>query len=644
MTLYRPSKIENRRPPLMLYVATAALAVLFSEHSAQGQETDSPMPSAEVPVEQLQVSKTYTVEADGRYIYEAEHTVLVRNEEGVHRSAQIGFSYSESRETFDVLEAYTETPDGKRIDVPADKIMTKESPGTANASMFADVKVKIIIFPDVEVRSKLHYKTRLTVKEPPYTGYFTIEDFLNPHVLDDAYTVTVYAANTVKLNRDVVGFQGGVIPCPTEQAGRTCYRWSARNTVFVPPENGSVSSSDYGQHVILSNLPSYEAIATAYWERAADKVKVSPPIQALADDLTRGMSGERAEAEALYDWVARNIRYVAIVVGAGSVVPHAADQVLDNRYGDCKDHVTLLQSLLAAKHIKSVGVLVGANSRWTLPSAPDTHIFNHIITYIPSLNLYVDSTSAFSRFGQLPESEVGKPGLKVQSVQGTRQLEPIVSASSEGHTTTNIVMELREDGSASGSAESQVGGGLEMALRAAFAALPPGQGDSIAQSTLAKNHESGTGSFTTTDPRDLSKSFAYQTTFSIPGLITIPGPGAFPVPTGLRFARLADLGQAASLPTRKYPWICGIPGSRTETTHLTLPASVRVTNTPKDVHLKNGFGSYDAHYDASGSTITVTREFAHLFAGDPCNDDNYQQFRELTAAIERDVKAQFLYE
>jgi hypothetical protein len=183
-----------------------------------------------------------------------------------------------------------------------------------------------------------------------------------------------------------------------------------------------------------------------------------------------------------------------------------------------------------------------------------------------------------------------------------------------------------------------------MALRAAFAALPPGQGDSIAQSTLTKNHESGTGSFTTTDPRDLSKSFSYQTTFSIPGLITIPGPGAFPVPTGLRFARLADLAQAASLPARKYPWVCGIPGSRKETTHLTLPSSVRITNTPKDVHLTNGFGSYDARYETSDSTITVTREFAHTFTGEPCNDESYQQFRELTSAIERDVKAQFLYQ
>lgn len=65
---------------------------------------------------------------------------------------------------------------------------------------------------------------------------------------------------------------------------------------------------------------------------------------------------------------------------------------------------------------------------------------------------------------------------------------------------------------------------------------------------------------------------------------------------------------------------------------------------PKDVHVQNDFGRYDAHYGQDGSVITVTREFAHTFAGEPCDDGKYQQFRALTQAIERDVKAQFLYQ
>src|SRR5256885_6821477 len=34
---------------------------------------------------------------------------------------------------------------------------------------------------------------------------------------------------------------------------------------------------------------------------------------------------------------------------------------------------------------------------------------------------------------------------------------------------------------------------------------------------------------------------------------------------------------------------------------------------------------------------------SHTFTGEPCHDDQYQQFRELTQAIERDMKAQLLF-
>lgn len=53
-----------------------------------------------------------------------------------------------------------------------------------------------------------------------------------------------------------------------------------------------------------------------------------------------------------------NIRYVGIWLGNGGIVPHPAEDILQNRYGDCKDKATLLQALLAAKGIYSQQVLI----------------------------------------------------------------------------------------------------------------------------------------------------------------------------------------------------------------------------------------------------------------------------------------------
>ena len=76
--------------------------------------------------------------------------------------------------------------------------------------------------------------------------------------------------------------------------------------------------------------------------------------------MTAGERDRRAQARKLYEWVSVNIRYVNIVLGAGGFVPHKAADVLKNGYGDCKDHVMLLEALLAAKGIKSSPVLIEA--------------------------------------------------------------------------------------------------------------------------------------------------------------------------------------------------------------------------------------------------------------------------------------------
>ena len=49
----------------------------------------------------------------------------------------------------------------------------------------------------------------------------------------------------------------------------------------------------------------------------------------------------------------RDIRYVAIEIGIGAYQPHAARDVLLNRYGDCKDKVTLLAAMLQEVGIES---------------------------------------------------------------------------------------------------------------------------------------------------------------------------------------------------------------------------------------------------------------------------------------------------
>jgi transglutaminase-like putative cysteine protease len=137
----------------------------------------------------------------------------------------------------------------------------------------------------------------------------------------------------------------------------------------------------------------------------------TPAIADMAKRITAEKTSDFERAQAIYNWVNQNLRYVAIYLGDGGLVPHDADSIFRNRYGDCKDHVVLLESMLRSVGIESEPVLVNSGSRYNLPPVALTYPFNHVISFIPSLNLYVDPTAQFAPFGVLPFEVADKPAL-----------------------------------------------------------------------------------------------------------------------------------------------------------------------------------------------------------------------------------------
>ena len=168
---------------------------------------------------------------------------------------------------------------------------------------------------------------------------------------------------------------------------------------------------DFAPNFSASTFKSYAEVGQAYQVRAKEKAKVTPAIQTLANELIEKAKAKTTleKVKLMHHWVAQNIRYLGIYVGAGGYVPHDAQSILDNRYGDCKDHVVLLEALLAAAGIDSSPALINSGAAFLLPQLPTPGIFDHVITYVPSLNVFLDSTSRFAPLGTLPNGDLDKP-------------------------------------------------------------------------------------------------------------------------------------------------------------------------------------------------------------------------------------------
>ena len=172
-------------------------------------------------------------------------------------------------------------------------------------------------------------------------------------------------------------------------------------------------------------------------------------IQSLANEITKGKTKPYDQAKALYEWVADNISYAGNCIGVGAVVPRDTSFVLDNRMGDCKDHATLLEALLTAKKIPAPKPCLIPVRFIPCRNIPVVSMVNHVMNYIPSLNLFADATSEDTPFGLLPDGESGKPILLVEGHQ--EGLKTPTESDVNEKNTVQATIKISEDGTAQGN-------------------------------------------------------------------------------------------------------------------------------------------------------------------------------------------------
>jgi transglutaminase-like putative cysteine protease len=112
--------------------------------------------------------------------------------------------------------------------------------------------------------------------------------------------------------------------------------------------------------VMLTTFRTWEDVGRWYAGLIRDREQPTAEVRTKALDLVRGLTSDSAKVRALYDFVSREFRYVSLSFGIGRYQPHAAAEVLANRYGDCKDKHTLLAALLAAIGIRAHPALISS--------------------------------------------------------------------------------------------------------------------------------------------------------------------------------------------------------------------------------------------------------------------------------------------
>ncbi|MFM0243990.1 DUF3857 domain-containing transglutaminase family protein [Paraburkholderia sediminicola] len=579
-------------------------------------------------------TQTFTVNADGSFSKLDSMTLLVNNEAGVARVAQQYVWFNRNMADVQILEAYTTTADGARHDVQPDQIRDVQEARSFEAPMFQDILEKVIVFPAVEPGSRVHLTYRKTQKQPIVPGEFS--DFTPPDLAPTHNFRLIYDLPADKpLYADARGFTALQ---PVTRDGRTRYEYRYDKAHFSRLERGSIAYVSYGDRLMVSTFPDYAAFAASYRASAADPNAHDATVTQLAQNLTARDHAPRDKAKTLYDWVRRNVRYVAIYVGRGSVVPHSASAILANRYGDCKDHVALYGALLDAVGIRNEPVLISSGSIYTLPSVPGYGVINHAITWLPDLQQYADSTASNVEFGFLPSSDMNRPTVLVNQgvIAQTPATEPMTRS-------TDLSIKVEPDGSASFTYRLEVSGASAEQGRAMLRTQSPAQREESIQAELRSVNLRGTATLTTSDLAVADGPLTITMKGTLENLV-VPGAAAsIPALTSLAGGFAADTRYWLGERQRTQPFVCHNLTLH-ERARVELPANFHVLEMPEAKRTQDRFVDFQSQYtlDPLSNVVTMTRDGTTHFDSDVCTPDDFAQMRPAIEAIGRDVRAEVI--
>ena len=573
-----------------------------------------PAAHAQAPITVSRVSGDIVVQRDGSTEGQMAMELLVGSADAARTAGQQSLPYSPSLEFMEIVSAETRKADKRVLPVALDSIQERLLPAASGANDFDDRRAKIIVFPDVAAGDTIAFTMRRRSLRVLFPGQFANQLSLPPGVPWNEVNSTISMPSDMKLRTEMVGFTLDT----SESGGRTLYRFHS-GPHPIDSATRAVGAWDYAPRVFASTFKDWDEFAEALGALALPKAAVSPPVQALADEVTRGVTDRREQARLLYEWVSVNLRYVNVVLGIGGFEPHEAAEILAKRYGDCKDHVVALHALLAAKGIPAEMALINLGDLYTLPGPATFGHLNHIITYIPEFALYVDSTAVTAGLGTLVFSEYGKPVVHVGGGGPAVRRAPLLAPGVASVLLRTTAL-LEPDGVMKGTSTTEATGPFAQTLRAAAIGFRL-QGGKAAETRLRANGLAGTGRFLPADTTKLDPSFSLSGAFTLDARREYLDGEAWPIPTGLRvISRPGDylLGKIFDRPMRaEEPMPCW-PGRQVEELSVTLPANRRLARVPRGVTVAAEGVAYSSAWQVDGQTVSVRRELTSTVAAPLC--------------------------
>jgi tetratricopeptide (TPR) repeat protein len=583
---------------------------------------------------------SYRFERDGTGQRDLAFRAKVQSEAGVERLGQLIIGYSSANEKLDMDYVRVRKADGSVVSAAATDVQDLTAPIAREAPIYTDLRQKHITVPGLRPGDVLEYRMVWTVHTPLAQNHFWVEhDFVKNGVivLNDELTVNIPAASKIKLKNEP-GFE----PEIKDETDRRVYHWKHANLKPASEEDddkdkeekeeAEQDADDPHPDVQLTTFQSWDEVGQWYADLQKDRIVPDEKIKVKAEEIIGGKTTEKDKVRALYEFVAKNFRYVSLSLGQGRYQPHAAASVMSNQYGDCKDKHTLLASMLAAAGLRAYPVLLNSTRKLDV-DIPSPGQFDHVISAIPLGNetLWADTTAEVAPAGLLSPNLRNKKALMIPTA-GPARLETTPAEppfrSSETVTIEGTVDDL---GKLKAHAHMLLRGDAEMYMRIAFRRTPKSNYKNLGfYLGMGIGIEGEVTEIKTSDPADLDKPFEIEFDVAKADFLDWSSKKlriGVPLPP----LNLSQLKGRKANSTK--PLELGPPIDISYNVKLTLPTKYQ-KRLPLPLKVSRDYADYAADYKLEGTSLIGQRTL-HLRQRE-IPAERLQDYRAFAAAVKSD--------
>ena len=584
-----------------------------------------------------------TVSEDGSRESVITQRILLHSWDAIDFYGKSAWTYYSEQEEITLLYARTILPSGDVVTPDASSIYetSYSEPGMADA--YSSIKTLGVLMPALQPGSVIDCAILVKEEAPLIPGGFF--EWWTFSWDDPVLCSELILDLPADLDVDWFVHRTDLVPEIQTQPGRIRVSFRVENLPSFAYEPWSPSPDVLSPQVSVSSLDSWSEIAT-WWAGVIDgKAEADEAIERQAVLLTEGLASEREKIHAISRFVSREIRYVALALGASGFEPRPAAETFQTRFGDCKDQVILMMAMLNTVGIESHPLLVETAAGSVLgPTWPPTpYAFDHVVLAAEDSEggweLY-DPTCPYCVPGYRHEMIRARSGLLVlglESEPGT-MIEIAHPDPLETYETCRMTAVLDEEGMLTGSASLEAAGEFALWYRSIMSYYRPFEREDayydLLQWVIPKARVTD---FRCPDPDEVFTPWEMsasieKTRFSRSiggGMIMLPLPY---VPT------LSDPGamiESIETSGRVHPLLI-TPGRCLQTVRIAVPDGY-VIELPDNQWVENAIGSFRATYDVVGQEIVYEREL--LLQTDSVSPDDYPAYEELILAMLDDAEA-----